>query len=238
MEERIEHYFNAKLTGAEKQQFETDLTANTDLADDTAFYLQARVAAQRAAHEGLLKEKHQQWSALANDSSKTLSRNSWIGIAAAVLLIILSIFYFNDSFQKDLSVRAENYLANNLKELPLHLSDEEQSLQGAIQDYNQQKYKESIVSAVTYLVQHPSDADALKVIGLAQLQLQKYDEALPYFQQLAAQTQLYSNPGKYYKAITYLLRDQPGDQEKAKNLLNEIIEKNLEGKQEALKLLK
>lgn len=238
MEERIEHYFDAKLTEAEKQQFEADLVANTDLADDTAFYLQACLAAQRVAHEDLLKKKHQQWNALAKDSPKALSRNSWIGIAAAVLIIVLSIFYFNNSFQKDLSVRAENYLVNNLKELPLHLSDEEQSLQGAIQDYNRQKYKESIVSAVAYLIQHPADAEALKVIGLAQLQLQKYDEALSYFQQLAAQTQLYSNPGKYYEAITYLLRDQPGDQETAKKLLNEVIERNLEGKQDALKLLK
>jgi len=238
MEERIEHYFDAKLTEAEKLQFEADLAANAALADDSAFYLQTRLAAQQVAHEDLLKEKHQQWSDLNKESPKSLSRNNWIGFAAAVLLIILSIFYFNNFYQKDLSLRAKKYLALNLKELPLHLSDEEQSIQEATLAYNQQKYKESITSAATYLIKHPTDAEALKVIGLAQLQLQKHDEALAYFRQLTAQTQLYSNPGKYYEALTYLLRNQPGDQETARKILNEVIEKNLEGKQDALKLLK
>ncbi len=237
MKERIEHYFDAELTEAERRQIEADLATDIDLADDTAFYLQARIAAQQAAHENLLKNKHQQWLSLSERQPRHLSRNNWISIAAAVLLVILPIFYFNNPFQNDLSTRAEYFLTNNLKELPVHLGDEEAFLQNALQAYNQQHYAQSIEAANTYLAQHPQDAEALKVLGLAQLQLRAYDKALSYFQQLSAQTQLYSNPGKYYEGLTYLLRNQPGDEDMAKKLLNEVITNSLEGKQDALKLL-
>lgn len=238
MEERIEQYFDAELTEAEKRQFEADLSANPDLADDVAFYLQSKLAAKQTVYEELLKEKHQQWLSLEKEQPKRLSRNSWISIAAAILLIFFSLFYFNNPFNSDLHSRAESYLATNLKELPVNLGDEEVSLQGAIQAYNRQQYDQAIASAEVYLTQYPRDAEALRVIGLAHLQRRAYDNALPYFQQLGTQTQLYSNPGKYYEALTYLLRNHPGDQQAGEKLLNEIIEKNLEGKQDALKLLK
>src|SRR5690606_24175861 len=180
-------------------------------------------APQQAAHEALLKEKHRQWIGLNERRPKRLSRNSWMGIAAAVIFITLSVWYFSNPFQSDLSTRAENFLASNLKELPLHLGNEEASLQSAVQAYNQQQYEQSIEVADTYLANHPQDAEALKVLGLAYLQLGAYNEALSYFQQLSAQTQLYSNPGKYYEALGHLLRKQPGDEETARELLNEVI---------------
>src|SRR5690606_17098014 len=96
MKEQIEDYFDAKLTEAEKRQIEANLAADSDLADDTAFYLQARVAAQQAAHEVLLKEKHRQWIGLNERRPKRLSRNSWMGIAAAVIFITLSVWYFSN----------------------------------------------------------------------------------------------------------------------------------------------
>jgi len=237
MEERIEHYFDAELTKAEKRQFEEDLSANPDLADDAAFYLQSRIAAKQAAHETLLEEKHQRWSGLSEEQPKRLSRGDWMSIAAAILLVIAAVFYFNNPFKRDLSVRAESYLANNLKELPVHLGDEGQRLQGAIQAYNQQQYEPAITLTAIYLSQHPADAEALRVIGLAHLQKKEYDQALDYFQQLSAQTRLYSNPGKYYEGLTYLLRNQEGDKVQGRKLLEEVIANNLEGKQDAMKLL-
>jgi len=237
MEERIERYFDAELTEAEKQQLEADFSANPDLVDDAAFYLQSKIAAKQAAYGVLLKEKHGQWNGLEQEPPKRLAKGGWISIAAAVLLIVSSVFYFNNPFQSDLSNRAEQYVATHLKELPLQLGDEEVSLQGAIQAYNQQQYEATITLADTYLAQRPADTEALKVLGLAHLQKGEYDQALDYFQQLSAQTALYSNPGKYYEALTYLLRKADGDEVQAKQLLQEVIAKDLEGKQDALKLL-
>jgi tetratricopeptide (TPR) repeat protein len=237
MEERIERYFDAQLNEAEKRQLEIDLSAKPDLADDAAFYLQSKLAAKQVAYDLLLKGKHAQWSGLNQEPTKLLSSRSWISIAAAVLLIVLSVFYFNNPFQSDLNDRAKHYVATHLKELPVHLGDEEVSLQGAIQAYNQQHYENAIALASVYLAQHPTDADAFKVLGLAHLQKGEYDQALDYFQQLSAQVERYSNPGKYYESLSYLLRNQDGDEAKAQQLLEEVIAKDLEGKKDALKLL-
>lgn len=237
MEERIERYFDAELTEAEKRQLEADLSTDPDSADDAVFYLQSKIAAKEAAYEALLKEKHAQWSGLEEEPPKRLSRGGWMRIAAAILLIVSIVFYFNNPFYSSLSSRAEQYVATHLKELPLHLGDEEVSLQGAIQAYNQQQYESAIALAGTYLAQRPADTEALKVLGLAHLQKGAYDHALDYFQQLGAQKELYSNPGKYYEALTYLLRHTEGDEVQAKQLLQEVIAKDLEGKQDALKLV-
>lgn len=238
MNERIEQYFDAALTEAERKRLEADWATDPDLADDTAFYLQVRLAAQQIAHETLLKKKHEQWTNLTLNSSKPFMPKRWLGIAAAVLLLFFSVWYFNQSFQDDLSGRAKDYVGHQLKELPLHLGEEEQLLQQAIASYNQQQYHEAIRLTQSYLARYPQDVEAWKVIGLAQLQGGAYTEALYQFHRLGDQTQLYNNPGKYYEALTYLLRNAPGDEEKAKKLLQEVVDKNLEGKQDALKLLK
>jgi len=237
MEERIERYVDAELTEAEKQQFEADLAQDAALADDLAFYLQSKVAAQQAAHEALLAEKHKQWNTLEAEPPRSLTRSAWMSMAASVLLVVAILFYFNNPFKQSLNDRAETYLATHFKTLPVHLGDESQSLQGAIQAYNQQQYEPAITLAAIYLSQHPQDAEALRVIGLAHLQKKEYHEALAYFQQLSAQTQLYSNPGKYYEGLTYLLRNQEGDEAQGRKLLEEVIAQNLEGKPEAMELL-
>lgn len=238
MEERIEQYVDAELTDVEKRQFEADLVNDPTLADDLAFYLQSKTAAKEAACETLLEEKHRQWSTLEAEQARRLSPSTWMSIAASVLLVIAVLFYFNNPFKSSLSNRTEQYVATHLKELPVHLGDEGQHLQGAIQAYNQQQYDPAITLATIYLSQHSKDADALRVIGLAHLQKKEYDQALDYFQQLRTQTQLYSNPGKYYEGLTYLLRNQKGDEVRGRKLLQEVIAQNLEGKPDALKLLK
>lgn len=237
MEERIERYFEQELTAEERRQLEEAIAHDPELADEVAFYLQSKVAAKEAAYDTLLQEKHSQWSRLKEEPVKRLSRGSWISIAAAVLLIVSIVFYFNNPFKSSLNSRAVHYVATNLKELPLHLGDEEVSLQGAIQAYNQQQYEVAISTANTYLTQHPADTEALKVLGLAHLQKGAYNQALDYFRQLSAQTGLYSNPGKYYEALTYLLRHADGDEAQARQLLQEVIANDLEGKQDALKLV-
>lgn len=236
MEKQIEQYFSGELTEAEKRQFEAALKNDSGIADDTAFYLQTKLAAELAANEHL-KVKHEYWTALPSEINSRFKRNTWIKFAAAVLLVTFIVFYFKSPFQSELSSRATDYITNNLKKLPLHLGEEEYSLQNAIEAYNQQDYNKAITLTHTFLNQSPHDAEALKVLGLAHLQLQQYKDALRYFQQLGEQQHLYSNPGKYYEALTYLSRNRDDDTALGKKLLNEVITNDLEGKQDARKLL-
>ena len=58
-----------------------------------------------------------------------------------------------------------------------------------------------------------------------------------YFKQLETHKELYSNPALFYQAVTLMERNQPGDSANAKKLLQEVVEKGLEGKEAAQTML-
>jgi hypothetical protein len=60
------------------------------------------------------------------------------------------------------------------------------------------------------------------------LRLGEYDKAISYFSQLGAY-KLYRNPGKFYQAVTLMKRNQPGDKERARDFLQEVVDNELEG---------
>ena len=80
---------------------------------------------------------------------------------------------------------------------------------------------------------HPEKTDAKKYAGYVSLITKQYDKALQQFQSLADIEGLYSNPGLFLKAITLLQRNTADDATQAKEILKQVIQKNLEGKQEA-----
>ena len=85
---------------------------------------------------------------------------------------------------------------------------------------------EKIINADT------ANFDAKKNAGIVSLQLKNYDKALAYFTQIENDPR-FSNPAKLYKALTLMERNNAGDKEQAKELLQQIIQNNLDGKETA-----
>ena len=77
------------------------------------------------------------------------------------------------------------------------------------------------------------NADAKKYSGLGYLLSETYDKALQQFNELANMKSQHNNPGIFLQAVTLLERNNPGDKEKAKQLLNVVIEQHLEGYEKA-----
>jgi len=76
-----------------------------------------------------------------------------------------------------------------------------------------------------------------KMAGIVSLRLGDYDKAIDHFTRLEKLT-FYSNPGKFYHAIALIKRNSSGDIEIAKQLLKQVVERDLEGKETAQKWLK
>ena len=74
-------------------------------------------------------------------------------------------------------------------------------------------------------------------MGIVYLRLANYDKAFLYFQQLENYP-LYSNPAIFYQALTLMKRNGPGDKQNAKQLLQQVVKDNLEGKAVAQQWLK
>ena len=109
-------------------------------------------------------------------------------------------------------------------------------MQTALRLYNDGKSEEALKYFESMLVRDTSFVDGKKYAGIVSLKLKKYDEAILYFSQLA-NYQLYANPGKFYHALTLLKRNQAGDNQQAKVLLEQVVKNDLEGSKDAKVIL-
>lgn len=240
MEQRIEDYFNKQLSAREKEQFEEELKTNTDLAESVAFYLLVKQTAKEDTREKRLAEKHAEWQALSrNIPSKTVSRQLITYASAAVILIALGLgWYFLASGIKEKEQLADAYVQENFATLSIQMDGHADSLQQAIGAYNKGNFKETAAIAESILKREPQNAEVQKIAGIASLKLKDYDKAIAYFHQLGEQKNLYSNPGRFYEAIAHLQRGLPLDKKAADDLLKEVINSNLDGKEEVEKWVK
>ncbi|MEO7047312.1 MAG: tetratricopeptide repeat protein, partial [Ferruginibacter sp.] len=95
------------------------------------------------------------------------------------------------------------------------------------------KLPEALIMFEAVIKNDPENDEAKKYAGIVSLRLKNYDKALEYFSILANDTELRSNYGKFYKAVTLLERNAPGDEASARLLLQQVRDENLEGKNKA-----
>ncbi|MGN7202737.1 tetratricopeptide repeat protein [Pedobacter sp. SAFR-022] len=236
MDERIERYLESTLTASEKQDFEHALHTDPTLSEDLAFYIKAKLALRDASRRSELSRKHQEWESLGSASERGMFESNWLAIAAVFVLVLGLLLFFNP-FHQSPEDRARRYVSKDLKILPLQLSSTTDTLQLALAKYNQGNYDDAIRMALPLLQKNQNDVEALEVIGLASLQKQDYEKALHYFRRISIQKTLYTNPGHFYEALTFLNRNVKTDKVRAIELLRDIVRNDEAGKAAALKLL-
>jgi tetratricopeptide (TPR) repeat protein len=148
--------------------------------------------------------------------------------AAIVIGIVFGVFMW----MKPVSTEqlAEQYMRNNLQTLGVTMGSKEDSLQAGLRLYNESKYAEALIQFESIIQSDSSKFTALEYAGITALQLKEYDKALYWFIQLENQPGLFSNPGKFYHALTLMKRNLPGDNDKSYQLLNDVVTNNLAGR--------
>ncbi|WP_285545461.1 tetratricopeptide repeat protein [Dyadobacter frigoris] len=236
MEQRIEDYFERQLSDEERMRFDEELRTNPELADSVAFYLLVKQNAKEDGQEKLLAERHTEWQKLSQNPSRTITRQLIYYTAAAIVLIAFGLsWFFLNSGIKEREQLADVYVKENFSTLSVHMDGKADSLQQAINEYNKGDYRKTSSIIQSILKRDPENAEVQKIAGIVSLKLKDYDGAITYFHQLGDQKNLFSNPGKFYEAIAHLQRGLPLDKKEADDLLNEVIDSNLEGKEEAVK---
>lgn len=239
MEQRIEDYFEKLLSDEDKVQFEEELRTNQELADSVAFYLLVKQNAKEDAHQTELIKRHEEWRSLRPDKGKTISRQFVYYAAAAMILIGFGLgWYFASSGIQGRQQLADAYVKENFSTLSVQMDGHADSLQQAINEYNKGEFKQSEKIVEALLKRDPNSAELQKLAGIVSLKLNEYDKAIFYFHQLGEQKNLFSNPGKFYEAIAYIKRDLPLDKKEADRLIQQVIDGNLDGKEEVEKWVK
>ncbi len=235
--ELIENYFRGALGVGERKSFEQRIQDEASFAEEVAFYISANnILRQRIDEEKKqrFRDLYQQQKAA---SVTTPVVKIWRYVAAASIVIVLLLAtWLIRSNKTSPQQLAGNYIKQNWKTLPVTMGTED-SLDLGVTLYNSGRLREALPIFETLSNTHPENTDAKKFAGIVYLRLDEYDKALEYFSGLEANKNLYSNPGKFYKAITLLRRNREGDIDAAKLLLEQVRDENLEGKNEAVEWL-
>ena len=231
----IEAYFTQTLGEEERKNFEARCVDDKDFANEVAFY----IASRQVIRQELLEQKQKLW-ATGNEEDKKIvpikPRNKTLiqrllpyAAAACVILIAGLFFLFKPPSPQQL---ADDYINKNYSQLhnTLGLTD---SLQTAIIAYNNKDYTKALVLFEALEISHPDHSDEKKYAGLVSLATKNYDKALQQFDELAKMKNVFGNEGNFLKAITLLQRNATGDKEQAKQLLQQIVNNNEEGSEQA-----
>ena len=237
--EYINNYFSAIPTPEIKKEFEDKIQSDPLFAEDVAFYLSAHKAIKEDAEtiKQRFKDIYIQYR-LAHPitTQKPLIRKLWPYLAAAAVIIGL-IFGLNTFLKSGTPQQlADTYVKEHFQNLGVTMSAEKDSLQRGISLINDNKLNEALSQFESILNRDTSSSDAKKYAGIVCMQLKQYDKAIGYFTQLENYS-LYSNPGKFYHSIALIKRDQPGDKQEAKNLLQQVVQFDLDEKETAKQLL-
>jgi tetratricopeptide (TPR) repeat protein len=238
--ENIDEYLEGRMEAGAKRAFEARLVADPGLAEQVAFFLQARHAARQAA----LLERHAEWVSLRRPEAAPprtrVIRIAYASLAsaAAVVLLLWGWWSFFRPTAATPERLADAYVQKNFSgTLSLLMSGRTDSLQTALSLANDGKNREALTMLTDLTRRDPTNAEAKNYAGIVALRAGDYDQAIAQFHALSQQPGLFSNPGAFHEAIARLKRGQPLDKKTAKTLLETVVRENLEGHEEAAKWL-
>jgi tetratricopeptide (TPR) repeat protein len=240
--EYIEAYFEQKLDDKEKQLFEKRCINDEGFAGEVAFYITSR----EAVRQKLLEQKRKLWATAEDDTGgntsatlapvKKIGFTRWLPYAVAACLLVAVCIYFLFPTQAPRQL-ATTYIQQNFTRLSHTMDGSKDSLQKGIEAYNSGDYDAALSLFEAVYNAHPDNSEAKEYTGLSYLMKKEYSKALVHFNELADK-KLFSNPGLFLKAVTLLERDEKGDREAAKSLLEQVRNERLEGKKQAEEWLK
>ena len=232
--ELIDRFLKHELSPEEARQFEQMIIADPAFAEEVSFYIAASKLAKEESQEEKIRRFRQLQREVQPPTGKLIRMSNFrrLAVAAAVIAAIAIGFYLFQSPAKPNQL-ADDYITNNFSVLGVTMSNNTDSLQEGLKWYNEGKFPEALNRFQLLMQSDSSAVTALKYAGIVTLRTGQYDLALQYFTRLENYPGLYANPGKFYHALTLMKRNQPGDKQNAKLLLQEVVQKDLEGKEAA-----
>lgn len=253
--EKIDKYLSGEMSREEELAFESELAADKEL--EATYKLQKTLEeTMQAAEEHKEKDKEvlhtlkslnakyfaAEGSATPEPVGKVvplpqrpLLRRALL-VAASIIVVSLAYIGFSNR-EEDTQQMAEDYINSHYMQISPTMGSSEDSLQQGIGAYNNKEYDKAL-QLFEGVYRSDSNSFAKKYIGLTYLMTNNYDKALQQFEELSSIKGLRNNPGLFLKAATLLQRNRAGDEEKAKQALQQVVDQQADESQLAEKWLK
>jgi hypothetical protein len=236
----IDDYFTSDPSPERRQEFENKITSDPIFAEEVAFYLSAKQISKEIA-EAEKKSGFRELYGHHKEGQVTLehkqsTRRLWPYLAAAAIIaaLVVGVSIFKSGSPRQL---AEQYIQDHFKTLAVTMGNDKNGIENGLRLYNEGKPGEALRQFESIATTDTTSYEAKKYAGIVSLRLKDYDKAINYFSLLENYPNLYANPGKFYHAVALLKRNNQGDREHAKRLLEQVAQYNLEVKEDALQLL-
>ncbi|EON75976.1 hypothetical protein ADIS_3564 [Lunatimonas lonarensis] len=243
--ELFEKYLAGDMSAEERTAFESDLSADRELAEDFSLY-QYIETDRRASYAAMERER------VLKESIKGLNEEFFperpvvigrdrnlrymiSGVAATLLLGGVLLFLLL-SHSVDIQEEVSSYYATNFEVLGQTMGMES-DLQVAIEAYNKKEYTQAVHLFESLLEQDSQNSELLKNMGLSYLAINDFQSALEVFDRLANVPGLHVNEGMFLYAMTLLLRGDDVDLEEAEKMLNTVVREGKSGSVQAAQWL-
>lgn len=164
--------------------------------------------------------------------------SKWGMVAAACVatLIVISIFWFN-SANSHMEL-ADNFIKSELSIVGVSMSTVSDSISLAKDKYNAADFGGALTIFERLVNSRDTDSKLTELAGLAALRAGSYEKAIRYFAELSSVQDHISNPGNFYTAVTLMKQNKPGNEAKAKQLLEQVVANDLAYSQNAREWLR
>ena len=227
----IDDYYQGPRTPEQTREFEHRILNDQAFAEVVAFYLSSAQAVKQEQDEQQRARFREIYKQPAPAKIRSMSA-VWRYVAAAAILagIVfgISLFSRGDSHKQ----LAEKYIKTEFDDLSVNMGKQD-SVQAALGLYNDGKYGAALARLQLLIQSDSADFEAIEYAGKSSLKLQQYDKALAYFKMLENARLQVNPPALLYQAVTLMKRSSPGDDAQAKQLLQQIVDKQLAGKETA-----
>lgn len=234
----IDNYFQNEHSPEQTRLFEDRILQDPGFAADLAFYLSARQTAKdqyaQDSRERFRNLYESEKTVSITNSSKTRTRTLYYAAAAVFAAVMLGIFIANRPVSPQ--QLAERYINKEFQSLSVTMGSTDLLQKGA-DLYNTKNYPEALEAFEQFIRNNPSNSQALEYAGKACIKLGQFDKAIAYFRQMQ-NLHSFADSGKFYEALTLMKRNQAGDKENAKELLQEVVSQDLDNKEIASEWLK
>jgi len=236
--EYIDNYFKGELDSEETVRFEEKIINDSAFAEEVAHYLSFLQVAKEQADEDKKKRFRELYQQDKNVNTRGVLRRIWPTVAVAAL--VAGVIFGWYLFMQPVSAKqlADRYMQEHFQTMIVKMDAKTDSMQSARNLYNEGKLLQALKHFEMLIQADTSNFEAKENAGIVSLRLQHYDKAMNYFKQLESYTDLNVNPAIFYQALTLMKRNHKGDAEAAKQLLQQVVDKDLVGKEDAQEWLK
>lgn len=219
---QIEAYLDQENVSERLQLMNEELSQIPNLTQKIEEVKKVREEIENSIKQSKIKEFHKDIQIGENDlNSKNLSNKNtksnaiWYAIAA-LLLVLLGLFWMMDNSNPSEKIFAENFKPDIGLPLKMSATDNPEFYEGMV-DYKQENYKEAIAKWEV-LIKDNSENDTLNYfLGVANLALGNADISLKFLQNEARfQQGIFKEDAAYYTALAKIKK---GEFKEAKTLL-------------------